>query len=254
MLDLLEQYNNGLARDLELVALKPLLELQKLWSAIPTRDALLVELLESREGFHLFAFPFQGRLVNEGIASLMALRMAREAPRTFSITTNEYGFELLCEAILPVTPDSLRRWLSVDMLSQDLLASVNFSDLARRQFRDIARIAGLIDAGTPRRGKTSRQLQVSSGLMFDVLEKHDSSSLLLQQARREVLTSQLDHRALGEALKGVAGQSLRLAWPGRFTPLSFPLWADRLQTQILSTESWQGRIDREARKLERAAG
>jgi ATP-dependent helicase Lhr and Lhr-like helicase len=254
LLDTLGRYDQGEATDPELAALKPLLALQKRWSAIPTQDHLLVELLKNREGFHVFVFPFLGRLVNEGIASLMALRMARETPRTFSITTNEYGFELLCEEPLPVTQPALRRWLAAEGLVEDLLASVDASDLARRQFRDIARIAGLVDSGTPRRGKTSRQLQVSSALMFDVLEKHDSGSLLLQQARREVLTAQLDQVALHQALERISGQFLNITDPGRFTPLSFPLWADRLQTQTLSTESWQNRIEREARKLERAAG
>jgi ATP-dependent Lhr-like helicase len=213
-----------------------------------------VELLANREGFHLFVFPFQGHLINEGIASLIALRIARETPRTFSITTNEYGFELLCAESVHVTQPALRRWLNTDRLAEDMLASVNLSDLARRQFRDIARIAGLVDSGTPRRGKTSRQLQVSSALMFDVLEKHDSGSLLLHQARREVLMAQLDHVALERALQRISRQCLSVTEPGRFTPLSFPLWADRLHTQTLSTESWRSRIEREARKLERAAG
>jgi ATP-dependent Lhr-like helicase len=254
LLDILGRYDQGEATDPEIRALKPLLELQKKWSSVPSQNHLLVELLKNREGFHVFVFPFQGRLINEGIASLIALRMARETPRTFSITTNEYGFELLCEEPFRVTQQALRRWLATDRLVEDLLASVNVSDLARRQFRDIARIAGLVDLGTPRRGKTSRQLQVSSALMFDVLEKHDPGSLMLEQARREALTAQLDQIALHEALRRISRQSLHLTEPGRFTPLSFPLWADRLQTQTLSTESWQARIEREARKLEKAAG
>jgi len=253
LLDLLGRYMQGRAADPELMALQPLLTLQTAWSAMPTHDRLLVEALQNREGFHLFVFPFRGRLVNEGIASLISLRVAREEPRTFSITTNEYGFELLCEEPLQVTEEALRGWLSSDELVGDLVASVNLSDLARRQFRDIARIAGLVDSGTPRRGKTSRQLQVSSGLMFDVLEKYDSASLLLEQARREVLTAQLDQVALDQALRRISRQALMLTTPPRLTPLSFPLWADRLQTQTLSTEEWQGRIEREARKLERAA-
>jgi ATP-dependent Lhr-like helicase len=254
LLDLLGRYQHSAAEDPELAALRPLLDLQARWSALPTRDHLLVESMDNREGFHLFVFPFQGRAVNEGIASLMAMRMAREAPRTFSITTNEYGFELLCAEPFPVTEAALRRWLSVEHLLDDLLASVNIAELARRQFRDIARIAGLVDAGTPRRGKTARQLQVSSGLMFDVLEKHDPDNLLLTQARREVLDAQLDHVAIAEALQQISAHSFCIVQPGRFTPLSFPLWADRLQTQTLSTEAWQSRIEREARRLERAAG
>ncbi len=253
LLDVLGSYERGTATDPELTVLGPLLDLQKQWSAMPTPEHLLIEVLENREGFHLFVFPFLGRMLNEGIASLVALRAARETPRTFSITTNEYGFELLCAEPLQVTPAALRRWFSQDELVADLLASVNLSDLARRQFRDIARIAGLVDSGTPRRGKTARQLQASSGLMFDVLERHDPHNLLLQQARREVLERQLDNQQLLDSLQRMAAQTWRVMTPKRYTPLSFPLWADRLQTQTLSTETWQKRVEREARKLERMA-
>jgi ATP-dependent Lhr-like helicase len=253
LLDLLGGYVEGRASAPELKLLRPLLDLQSTWSAIPTRDNLLIEALKSREGFHLFVYPFAGRLLNEGVASVMSLRAARDTPRTFSITTNEYGFELLCEEEFEVAEAAVRRWLSPDDLLSDLLASVNVSDLARRQFRDIARIAGLVDPGTPRRGKTTRQLQVSSGLMFDVLERHDADNLLLEQARREVLDAQLDHAAVRGVLQRMMQRHWTIARPERLTPLAFPLWADRLQTQTLSTESWQARVEREARRLEKLA-
>jgi ATP-dependent Lhr-like helicase len=253
LLELLSDYQAGTASDPELGVLEPLLKVQSAWSALPTRERMLIEVLSNREGFHLFIYPFAGRMLNEGVASLVSLRAAREAPRTFSITTNEYGFELLCEEPFEVTEESLRRWLAAEHLVPDLLASINASDLARRQFRDIARIAGLVDPGTPRRGKTSRQLQASSGLMFDVLERHDADNLLLEQSRREVLDAQLDQVQLREVLQRIASQSWAIARPTRFTPLSFPLWADRLQTQTLSTESWQSRVEREARRLEKLA-
>jgi ATP-dependent Lhr-like helicase len=214
---------------------------------------LLVEQHQSREGFHLFVFPFAGRLLNEGVATIMAARAAREKPLTFSITTNEYGFELLCEQPVEVDSTRLARWMSPDGLLDDLVASINASELARRQFRDIARIAGLVDPGTPRRGKTARQLQVSSGLMFDVLRRHDPENLLLEQADREVLEAQLAYRDLNETLQRLESLQIVLTRPPRFTPLSFPLRADRLQTQTLSTESWRTRVEREAQRLERRA-
>jgi len=245
------EQNDG---DPELALLRPLLDLQQRWSALPRSDRLLIEVLDNREGFHLFVFPFLGRQLNEAVASLVALRAAREAPRTFSITSNEYGFELLCEEPFDATEETLRRWFRAEDLVTDMIASVNLSDLARRRFRDIARIAGLVDSGTPRRGKTARQLQTSSGLMFDVLERYDPGNLLLEQSRREVLEWQLDQTQLADAIARLAAQSWRIVTPGRYTPLSFPLWAERLQTQTLSSESWQKRIEREARRLERMAG
>ncbi|MEO7775824.1 MAG: ligase-associated DNA damage response DEXH box helicase [Steroidobacteraceae bacterium] len=253
LLAVLERRERGEVSDPEMILMEPLLRIQEQWSAVPTSGHLLVESLRSREGFHLFVFPFAGRLLNEGVATLMSARAAREQPRTFSITTNEYGFELLCAEAFDVGEATLQRWASPEAPLDDLLASINASELARRQFRDIARIAGLIDPGTPRKSKTARQLQVSSGLMYDVLQRHDPENLLLEQARREVLTAQLAYQELTDVLARMATQRWLLMQPPRFTPLSFPLWADRLQTQTLSTESWRTRVEREAQRLERRA-
>ena len=237
----------------ENAVLDPLLRVQREWSAIPTYDELLAECYQTREGFHLMVYPFAGRMLNEGVSSLVAARLARETPRTFSIASNEYGFELLCELPVEIDEAKLRRLMQVEGLMEDLLLSVNVSDLARRQFRDIAQIAGLVDAGTPGKRKSSRQLQVSSGLMFDVLQRHDAGNLLLDQARREVLEAQLDFIELQQLLMRLSHSRINVRRPKRLTPLGFPMWADRLQTQTLSTESWRARIEREAKRLEKIA-
>lgn len=253
LLALLDRGAQGPYADPEMQWMAPLLKVQSEWSRLPTAGQVLVEQHTTRDGFHLFVFPFAGRLLNEGVATLMSARAARERPLTFSITTNEYGFELLCAEPLEVDAAQLARWSSPEGLLDELVSSVNASELARRQFRDIARIAGLVDPGTPRKGKTARQLQVSSGLMFDVLRQHDPHNLLLEQASREVLEAQFAYVALREVLERMAAQQWVLVQPPRLTPLSFPLWADRLQTQTLSTESWRTRIEREAKRLEKRA-
>jgi ATP-dependent Lhr-like helicase len=234
-------------------AMRPLLALQSTWSALPRPGRLLVETLTSREGFHVFVFPFAGRLVNEGLATLAAARWARDVPRSFSVSANEYGFELLGPDELPLDEAVLRRLLDPARLLEDLLASINVSELARRQFRPIARIAGLVDVGPPRRGKNTRQLQASASLVYEVLRQYDAGSLLLAQAEREVLESQLALDPLREALERAAACELALRRPGRLTPLSFPLWAERLQTQTVSTETWQQRVERAASRLEALA-
>jgi ATP-dependent Lhr-like helicase len=237
----------------ELAAMRPLLAIQADWSALPRPGTLLVETITSREGFHLFVFPFAGRLVNEGLATLVAARWARDAPRTFSVAANEYGFELLGAEPLPVDETVLRRLLAPEALLDDLLAAINVSELARRQFRGIARIAGLVDVGPPRRGKSTRQLQASTALVYDVLRQYDAGSLLLAQAEREVLESQLELAPLRAALERAAASELVLRHPRRLTPLAFPLWAERLQTQTVSTETWQQRVERAAARLEAQA-
>lgn len=227
----------------EACAARPLLEVQQRCSALPGPDRLLIEQLESREGHHLFVYPFAGRLAHEGLAALLAWRLARHRPATFSITVNDYGFELLSAEVFDLPPAQWRRLLSVEHLLDDIEASLDAANLARGRFRDIARIAGLVQQGYPGKRKAARQLQASSGLIFDVLMRHDPENRLLDQARREVLESQLDFERIRMALARAADQRIQLTAPDRLTPLGFPLWADRLRAQ-LSTEDWQARVER----------
>lgn len=234
----------------ELRAVAPLLDIQERWSAVPSANTVLVEKVRSREGAHLFVYPFCGRLANEGIATLVAARWARRSPQTFSINANDYGFELLSPEDILAGEVELQEALSPANLAEDLLAGVNLSEISRRQFRDIARIAGLVFQGFPGSGKSTRQIQASSGLVYDVLQQYDPENLLLRQSRIEVLEAQLEFSRISDALARLQGRRIVVTEPRKFTPLGFPLWASRLQTQMISTESWQTRIERAARELE----
>ena len=61
----------------ELQALKPLFDRQQDISVLPTVGQLLIETCRTREGTHLFAYPFEGRFVHEGIGFLWASRLTR---------------------------------------------------------------------------------------------------------------------------------------------------------------------------------
>ncbi len=235
----------------EMQCVQPLLELQQRWSQLPTPEMLLIEHTRSREGFHVYLYPFAGRTVNEGIATLVAHRWAQLRPITFAITANDYGAELVTNTPIEPTADLMRTLLRRENLGADLLASLNFSEVARRHFREIARIAGLVFQGYPGARKLERQLQASSGLIFDVLRQYDPDNLLLDQARREVFELQLEETRLARALEELATRSLHMVATASLTPLSFPIWAERLRSQILSTESFQERIQRMIERLEK---
>lgn len=237
----------------ELERVRPLLELQQRWSRTPTPDTLLVEQVSSREGWRLYIYPFAGRTVNEGLAALMAYRWSQQLPITFSVAANDYGAELMSSKPISIDADGLRGLLSREHLGRDLLASINVSEVARRQFRDIARIAGLVFQGYPGRRKLDRQLQASSGLIYDVLRKYDPTNLLLEQAEREVFELQLEETRLASTLRALELRTLQLVHTPSLTPLSFPLWAERLRSQIISTETWRERIQRMIERLERRA-
>ena len=237
----------------EMEALEPLLSLQSRWSVLPGPDRLVVELSRSREGHHAFLFPFLGRLAHEGLGALLAWRLSRAAPRTVGIALNDYGIELLSPDPFPEEPEAWRALLDRAELDADLPRCLNAAEMARRRFREIARVSGLVHPGPPGRSKSARNLQASSGLLYDVLAKYDPENLLVGQAHREVLERELEVERLRRGLATLAERSLVVTRPPRFTPLAFPIWAERLQAQV-SSESWVDRVTRMARVLETAAG
>jgi ATP-dependent Lhr-like helicase len=237
----------------EMEALSPILEVQARWSAIPGEDELLIERLEDREGFHLFFYPFEGRLVHEGLAALFAYRIAQHSPITFSMAMNDYGFELLASEPAPLDIALRDGLLDSERLGEEILLSLNSVEMAKRQFREVARIAGLIFQGYPGSHKSSRQLQSSSGLFYDVFARFDPGNMLLHQSQREVLERQLEESRMREALERLGRSRILITEPERPTPLSFPILVDRLR-QTLTTESLPVRIQKLAAQLEAAAG
>lgn len=238
--------------DPEMQAARPMLEAQARLSRLPTPGTLLVEHYTSREGHHLMLYPFAGRNVHMGIGSLLAWRLARDAPNTFSISVNDYGLEMM--SALPVDFAALldKSVLSPTGLMADMLQSLNAGELAQRRFREIARVAGLVTTGYPGAPRSNRQLQASSSLFFEVFRKHDAGNRLLGQAETEALAQELELPRLAASLKRL--QRLRvdfvtLAVP---SPFSLPLMVERFREK-LSTEKLKDRLARILAQMSEAA-
>ena len=239
----------------ELKRVRPLLELQQKWSALPTPQTLLAEVLQTRDGTHLFLYPFAGRNVHLGLASLLAWRAAQMQPRTFSMAVNDYGFELLCAEAIDWSkelPALINTWQGA-MLLDEVLASMNAGELVQRRFREIARVSGLVSQGYPGEKRSNKQLQASSSLFYEVFRKYDPGNQLLVQARSELLAEELDIDRLQHSLARMANQQLVIMPLARATPFSFPLMVERLREK-LSNESMADRIARMVQQLEKDAG
>ena len=243
----------GVFRGPEMEAMRAIMKVQAAWSHIPRPDELLIESVKTREGFHLYVFPFEGRLVHEGLAALFAYRIAQLRPITFTMSSNDYGFELLSNEAAPLEAALQQGLLSTDNLLHDINASLNAAEMAKRQFREIARVSGLIFPGFPRSGKTARQLQASSSLFYDVFKRYDPENQLLTQAHREVLEKQLESSRLGRTLTRLNDSRVVITKPERTPPLAFPLLVDRTRNKV-SSETLLDRIKRMQLTLERAAG
>ena len=254
----------------ELQCVRPLLEIQQKWSALPTPETLLAEVLKTREGSHLFLYPFAGRHVHLGLANLLAWRVAQHEPQTFSIAVNDYGFELLSAADVDwpaLLPQVLKAGHDVQaqdammqgeegektVLLHEVLASLNATELAQRRFREIARVSGLIFQGYPGEKRSNKQLQASSSLFYEVFRKYDPANRLLLQSEQELLAQELEVKRLAASLARMNTQQLVLQTLARPTPFAFPLMVERFREQ-LSNESVADRIARIVQQLEKAAG
>jgi ATP-dependent Lhr-like helicase len=240
---------NEEAGEPELEALSPLFSLQKNLSHIPKADELLVEQIETKDGFHLFVYPFEGRLVHEAMAAILAYRISRIRPITFSFAMNDYGFELLSDQPIPVDDSNVYDLFSPENLFEDIQRSVNATEMAKRKFRDIAVIGGLIFQGYPGEHKKARHLQSSASLLFKVFAEYDPGNLLLRQAYQEVFDQQMEEARLRDMLTRISRSRIIVTFPEQLTPFCFPIKVDSMR-EDLSSEKLEDRVRRMQQQLE----
>jgi ATP-dependent Lhr-like helicase len=253
MRELLELHVQGREHEPELKAIGRLLKLQHSWSRIPRRNEMLVEQVRTREGHHIFMYPFEGRSVHLGLSALLAWRIARHKAATFSLGFTDYGLELLCRERFELIPLLKGGILSPDNLLEDMLCSLNAAELTRRQFREVARVAGLVFQGYPGQPKTNRQVQATSGLIYDVFARWDPANPLLGQAEREVLERQLEFSRLAEALARMREAPVLLRQTHKPSPFAFPIMVSRFREK-LSSEKLADRVRRMQLEYDKATG
>jgi len=239
---------SGKYNSIELKMLAPLIELQQSRSHIPSQNEFLVEYFKDREGYHLLMYPYEGRFVNEGLSTLLAYRISQQMSISFSIAMNDYGFELLSDQAIDVDKMITHEIFSTDGLTQDISSSANKVEMARRKFRDIAAIAGLIFKGFPGQEKRTRHLQSSSQLFFDMFSEYEPNNLLILQAYEEVLYFQLEEDRMRTTLERIQNQNIIIARPNKATPFAFPIMVDRMR-ETLTSETLQDRIQKMRIKL-----
>ena len=225
----------------ELTILQPLFELQQELSHLPKANELLIEQIETDEGYHLFVYPFEGRLVHEAMAAILAYRISRITPITFSFAMNDYGFELLSDQPIPLDDSNVYELFSPENLFEDIQRSVNSTEMAKRKFRDIATIGGLIFQGMPGERKKARHLQASASLLFNVFNEYEPNNLLLRQAYNEVFAQQMEETRLRDMLNRIQHSKIILTFPNRYTPFCFPIKVDSMR-EDLSSEKLEDRV------------
>lgn len=246
----LDEARQEIFQDEEMASLKELFHRQKKYSVIPSLDEFLIECVETKEGFHYFFFTFEGRYVNEGIAALLSYRLTKEHPRTFSISNNDYCINMLTDERIDIEREIKEDLFSPSNLEQDILGGMNSAEMARRRFRDIASIAGLVFTGYPGKQKPNKHLQASSRLFFEVFQDYEPDNLLLKQAYEEVLYDQLDEIRIRKALTRIQSQKILVRYPEKLTPFAFPVYAEMFRDKA-GNEKLEDKLQKIIRQLEK---
>lgn len=236
----------------EFMALKPIFEQQQKESVLPQANQLLIERFETREGFHTIFYPFEGYAIHEALASLIAYRISLWQPISFTMAFNDYGFELLSDQAFDPQAILDNNLFTPDHLLDDLKKSINISEMARRRFRDIAVISGLVFQGFPNKPIKAKHLQSGSQLFFEVFKDYEPDNLLYQQAIEETLDHGMERGRLIQVLEQLQNKTLLWRNCSQPTPFSFPIITDRIRSK-LSSESVEERIKKMYLQLEKAA-
>jgi ATP-dependent Lhr-like helicase len=229
-------------------ALSPLFQKQASLSIVPKENELLVEIIESKDGHHLFVHTFEGRLVNEAMATILAWRISQIQPISFSIAMNDYSFELLSDQPIPVDETNISALFTSKNLTETIQKGVNATEMAKRKFRDIAVIGGLVFQGNPGEKKKARHLQSSASLLFNVFMEYDPDSILLRQAFQEVMNDQMEEERLRAMLKRIERTKIIITRPDKLTPFCFPVKVDSLR-ENMSSEKLEDRIKKMIKQL-----
>lgn len=240
--EIFREYNQGIIRSEEVRKVLPILDLQSKLSIVPDENTFLIESLQSRDGYHLFFYPFEGRMMHELMSALIAYRISQSFPVSLNMAMNDYGFEILSD--VPISAEEILEEdiFSLKNIEDDILHCVNESEMSRRKFREIASIAGLVFQGYPGKPTSFKHIQANSSLLFQVFEQYDPENLLLKQAREEALTQQMEQEMFIQAMKKLNRMEIVVKHPTQFTPFSFPIMVDRLSRTNISSESVEDKV------------
>ncbi len=219
-------------QSIEIQSLAPMFAKQREESIVPQPHQFLIETFKTSDGYHHIFYPFEGRAIHEGMSSLLAYRISLLTPITCSLAFNDYGFELLSDKPIDIQAILDNNLFTADYMLSDLQKSLNSNEMARRKFRDIAVISGMVFTGYPEKGVKMKHLQSSSELLFDVFKDFEDDNLLYQQAFTETFEHQLEEGRLRLALERIAQQEIVWKQCSRPTPFSFPIITDRLREKL----------------------
>ena len=192
------------------------LEVQSERSQMPGRDALLVESFIYDKLDHIVLYSFAGRNANQTFGLLLTQAMEQQELMPLGFVASDYGVAIWGLRAVIDAAALIKAALDAPAVDSWIAAS----QMAKRAFREVAVIAGLVERNHPGKRKTGRQVTVSTDLIYEVLKRHEPDHILLRATRADVETKIAEIDRLEEQLRHLPVKHLKLQ---RVSPLAIPL-------------------------------
>jgi ATP-dependent Lhr-like helicase len=210
-------------------------------SEIPGEECLLVEEFagQNERAVHYFFHTLIGRSANDALARVIAFRLSQLRGGNAIATPHDYGFVLTVERRQRFTEAELPILLRSAEFDRALDESLRQSEMLKYHFRNAAQTGLMVYRNFFSQQKSVRKLQWSAEVIFNVLQRHEPSHVLLREARRDMLQSFIDAETAQAFLAAQTTRPVRLRSVLKVPPLSFAMYATKIKEALLVEDPYE---------------
>jgi len=202
-------------------------------SAIPAEHDFLIE--HYREGplRHLFFHSLIGRSANDALSRIVAWRMKKSRGGNALVTIDDYGFLMTLRDFQMMEIDEWKELFSPRDAEEDLAAALADSQLVKWQFRGVAQTGLMVPRHQFGRERSGRNLQWSTEVIFEVLQKYEPDHPLLAEAYHEAAHTFLHLPRAFAFLQRAKKLNWRTVEVAKVSPFAFGIFVSKIKETMM---------------------
>ncbi len=202
-------------------------------SSIPTGDDFLIEIYDDGPRRHVFFHALIGRSANDALSRILAWRVKQRRGGNALVTIDDYGILLSLRDFQVMELDEWRELFSPENAEADLHAALAPSSLVKWQFRGVAQTGLMVPRRQFGKERKGRNLQWSTEVIFEVLQKYEPNHPLLAEAYHEAAHVFLDFPRALAFLERARHLSWQLRKVSRVSPFAFGIFVSKIKETMM---------------------
>jgi ATP-dependent Lhr-like helicase len=206
---------------------------QRRVSAIPTADDFLIELYAEGPIRHYFFHALIGRSANDALSRILAWRVKNRRGGNALVTIDDYGILMSLRDFQMMDLEEWKSLFSLKHAEEDLHAALAQSSLVKWQFRGVAQTGLMVPRMQFGKERKGRNLQWSTEVIFEVLQKYEPNHPLLAEAYYEAAHTFLDLPRALDFLARAETLSWNLKEVTRVSPFAFGIFVSKIKETMM---------------------